>query len=876
MTLASMKLRLRALFRRERVEQELDAEMAHHLELETAAGVRAGLSAAEARRQALLKFGGAERWTEAHRDVRGVRVLEDASQDVRYALRSLRRAPAFTAVAVLTLALGIGANTAIFSVVDAVLLRPLPYASPDELVMVWQNDRGSGTEREAASPQDYFDYQTRARTLEFAAFLTGENSMTREGGDPERVVVTSVSHNLFELLGVRPLLGRDIDAENDVPGAARVAVLSEELWRGAFGADPAILGKVIVLDDVAHTVAGVMPANVNFPDGGTQIWAPFQLGPETASRYNHFVSVVGRLLPGAELPAAQREMVGIMDALEEEYPESNTNRGAFIEPLAEATFGSIRQPLVVLLSAVALVLLIACVNVASLLLARATGRTREVAVRAAIGASQLRLARQFVTESIVLAGVGALMGLALSWLMLQQLMALAPSDLPRADAIGLHPRVLAFTLGLSLLVAMAFSLLPLWHARRVDLQSTLKSEGRSGTAGVTKQRLRAGLVVVELALAVALLIGAGLLMRSFVGLRGVDPGFRAEGVVKFDFSLPTARYPRDFSQWPNWEAHQRMQRETLERVGNLPGVQAVAVASNNPMNEGFTNSFLIVGREAEDHPEIRTRMVTANYFSTVGVPLLRGRALNEGDAAGAPFVAVINQAAEQAYFPEGNAVGQQIRFWGTDWNIVGVVGNERFQGLAAETPPAIYGPLMQAPMQGGSILVRGGNTDQIVPAVIAQVRAIDPALALYDIEPLTETVNASMAQQRFTTTLLVLFAFAAVLLALIGVHGLLSYTVAQRSQELGIRMALGATRNEVLTMIIGGGLRLALLGTAVGVVGALAASRLAESLLFGVSATDIPTYAGAVIVLLLTAVIASWLPARRATAINPITAMREF
>ncbi|HEX2095285.1 MAG TPA: ABC transporter permease [Longimicrobiaceae bacterium] len=805
--------------------------------------------------------------------------MDTLFHDLRYALRTLLKSPGFTVVAVLTLALGIGANTAIFSVLNGVLLKPLAYHDPDRLVMVWEHDRISGTEREAASIPDYYDFRARSRSFaEMAAFEEREASMVGADGEPLRLSLGAMSHQVFPLLGVRPVVGRAFGEAEDRPGAPTTVVLGERLWRQRFGGAPDVVGRVVRLDGVPHTVIGVVPSGVSLPREDTDAWVPLQFGPTSTPRYRHNVNVVARLRPGATLESAQREMTALAAQLEAEHPNDNYGRGVTVEPLPEVVLGEVRPALLVLVGAVALVLLIACANVANLLLVRGTARVREVAVRTALGATAPRLARQFLTETLLLTGLGAAVGVLFAFWGLAALVGLAPGDVPRLEEVRIDGWVLALTLVVAVATGTLFGLVPTLQARRLDLQGTLREEGGTVSGGSAKARLRAGLVVAEVALSVLLVTGAGLLLRSFWKLREVDPGFRTENILRADFALPASRYPQSFDNYPRWSEVVSFQRELLERVQALPQVRSAALANQHPLSPGFTNSFVIEGREDEaaEQAEIPTRAVSPGYFETVGVPLLRGRALSGRDHVDAPAVVVINQEAARRYFPGENPVGKRISFWGTKREIVGVVGNERFHGLTEEMPPAAYPPLGQTPMGTATLLVRTtGDPEALAPAVAGIVRGIDPELALSDVETLEQTLARSIAQPRFTTVLLGTFASLALLLALVGVHGVLSYTVAQRTREIGVRIALGASRREVVRMVVGQGAAAVLPGLLLGLAASLAGARVLSRLLFGIAPTDPLTFLSVAGLVTAAALLASYLPALRAARMDPMVALRS-
>ena len=826
--------------------------------------------------------------------------MDTLLHDIRYALRSLARSPGFTIAAVVTLALGIGATTAIFSIVDGVLLRPTPFVDMDRLAMVWETDRKSGTTHEPASVPDYQDFQRRSgRFAQLAAFASFETNLTPEHGEPTRLAGLTVSHEFLPLLGVPPLLGRGFTADEDAPGSgARVALISEDLWQRAFQRDPSVLGSTLRLDDVPTTIVGVMPAAADFGTlqilraadysrgfadrGGSvrvDVWVPLQADPASLPRDTHPIFVVGRLNAGASITQAQQELTAIAADLERTYTV-NDARGVSLQPLARVVFGPVRPALLLLLGAVGLVLLVACANVANLLLARGAVRAREITVRRALGADARRLASQFLVESALLTTLGAGLGILLAIQGVSALAALAPVNVPRAAGVGVDARVLGVTLLVSALVALAFGLLPTLQARGRDLSSSLHGEGaRGGSASHEQRRLRSGFVVAELALAVMLMVGAGLLIRSLWQLEEVKPGFRTAGMLKAEYQLPASRYPENFNVWPRWTEVQRFNDELRHRVAALPGVEAVAIAASHPLNAGFTSSIAVVGREPEaaDWPEPSIRLVSPSYFETLGVPLVSGRRLEESDGADAPPVLVINEAAEHRFFAGRDPLGQRVRLWGAERRVVGVIGNERFKGLAAATPPAVYLPLGQAQVAGGghSLLVRlRGNPATLMPALRRVVHGLDPELPLFGVEPLTATLAHTMGQQRFTMIVLIVFAGVALLLAAVGVHGVLSYTVAQRTREIGIRLALGADPRAVRGLVVGEGAMLAGVGLALGLLGALALTRLLASLLYGVGARDPVTFAGVALVLGIVAVVASDTAARRAARVDPMVALR--
>jgi len=809
----------------------------------------------------------------------------------------LARHPGFAAAVVVTLALGIGATTAIFSVVDAVLLRPVPFREPDRLLMIWETDRASDTTHEPSSLPDYLDFQQRSRRVsELAAFTAGETNLTPDGGEPSRVATLFVTERFFPMLGVAPTIGRAFSAEEDRPGGGSAVLISEQLWDRLFLRDPEILGRSLRLNDRPRTIVGVLPATAEFGilqilraadysrgfadrdvRTSVDVFAPLQGDPKRLPRETHPLLVLGRLAPGANVESAQEELSAIAADLERTYPE-NEARGVFLEPLRDVILGPIEPALFVLLGAVGLVLLIACVNVANLLLTRGTTRLREIAIRAALGAGIGRLARQFLVENIVLTLTAAALGVWLASGTLRLLLLMAPPDIPRLAAVTIDQRVLMVALAISLAVGFAFGLVPLLQARRADLQSALNAEEARGMTSARERGLaRSILVVGEIALAVVLVIGAGLLIKSFWRLQQVNPGFDADNVVKAEFQLPPTRYPDARTSRTSQEIH-RFNAALLARVGALPGIESVAIAANHPLDVGFASSFSVVGREAEsrDWPEIPIRPVSPGYFRTLRVPLVRGRPIAESDDTLAPRVVLMNEEAVRRFFPRQDPIGHQIRFWGMPSTIVGVVGNEKFHGLTEPTPIAVYVPLAQAPSSAEALIVRtAGDPLAIISSLRAAVREIDPALPVFGAEPLTQTLSRSVGEQRFMMLLLGIFASLALTLSAIGVHGVLSYTVAQRTREIGIRVALGAAPERVTRLVLGQGAALTAIGLAVGLGLALLFARSLAELLFGVTATDPMTFAVVLIVLGAVATLATWLPARRAAHVDPLVALRH-
>jgi putative ABC transport system permease protein len=889
--------RLRFLLRPGRVEHDIDREVSFHLEMETQERARAGMTEEQARRSARVDFGNVTACKEDVREAAGLRLWLDLKRDVIYGFRAMRREPAFTLVAVVTLALGIGATTSIFSVVDGVLLRRVPVADVERVMMLWETDRHSSTTREPASVPDYLDIETRVGNFDSIAAIAGtEVNLNPASGDPVRVAGLAVTRGFLPMLGIKLLAGRDFNEVEDRAQGPGAVMISESLWERSFGRDPAVIGQMLRLNEIPRPIIGVVPQGADFgvlqllsaadysrafADRGDRtrvdVWLPLQPNPKTSPRDTHPIFVMGRLKPGATAASAQSEMSAIMSDLERRYPE-NDARGAFVEPVADVVFGPVRPALFVLLGAVALVLLIACVNVANLLLARGASRVQEVIVRTALGARGSQLARQFMIETLMLVSIGTVAGVLLAVTGLRALLVLAPVDIPRLAEVAIDLRVLGATAGVSLLIGIIFGMVPTFQAKRVAAKAGIQtSVGHRTSANREQSRLRSALVVAEFSLAVLLMIGAGLLIRSFWQLEQVDPGFRTSGILKAEYQLPPSRYPMNFANWPNFKEIQAFTETLLERASALPRIEAAAIATNHPMNHGFATSFVVVGRETEARswPEVSVRQVTPGYFETVGLQLRRGRLLTDNDRASTPPVVLVNETVAQRFFAGRDPIGARIRFWGSPRTIVGVVTNEKFHGLENAPPIAIYVALSQAPSNAGALIVRTNGDPMIHAAAVRQAfRELDPQLAVFGMEPLTDTVSRSISRQRFMMLLLGIFAAVALVLAAIGIYGILSYSVERRTHEIGIRMALGARPGKMVRAVIGHGLKLMVTGLVLGFAGAFAVTRLLSTLLFGITPMDPATFAGVGIVLALVALVASYVPARRVTRIQPTIALR--
>jgi predicted permease len=827
---------------------------------------------------------------------RSASMLSDLWLDVRYAIRLLRRTPAFTAAAVATLALGIGVTIAIFSVIDTVLIRPAPYPDVDRLVMLWETDAASSTAREPASFPDFLDFKARSHTTDrIGAFMAIDGNLQPATGDPMRLAALAVTPEMLEMLGVRPMRGRLLSPSDDVPGAPGPVLISERLWRGAYnGAE--LVGQSIRINDRPRTVIGIVPTDADFgivqilraadygggfgaSDSRTRVdvWMPLQGDVKRFPRTTHPIMLMARLGPGVAPTAAQDDLTRIASELEQQYRDDNDKRGVSIQPLSQVVFGPVEPPLLVLMAAVALILVMACANVANLLLTRGTRRLREVAMRSALGAETGRLVRQFVAENVVLASAGAAMALVLAFAVLRTLVRIAPAEIPRIAAVGIDMRTLLVAIGCAAFVALVFSLVPVAQTTRIHVAMLLKSEDRV-VGGSDTRRLRAVLVIAEVALAVVLVTGAGLLIRSFWNLLATPPGFDVSGTLKADLQLPRSRYPIQNNPMPTSTAIEQFNGALIRRILAIPGAQSAAIAANHPLDGGFASSFVIPRREAEaaNWPEISIRRVTPGYFATLRVPLVRGRFLEDRDRASTPGGVVVNQTVMDRVFPGVDPVGRVIGFWGMSWTIVGVVGAERSQGVAKEPPIAVYLPLDAVPASAESLIVRtSGDPLSAASTVRSIIREMDPALVVSGLEPLSETLSKSLTQQRFVMMLLASFACLALVLAAVGIHGVLSCTVAQQRREIGVRMALGADAARVLRSVMAQGAALTAIGLMLGFGLSLALGRFLTGLLFGVTSSDLTTLAGVLVVLAAVAALSIWLPARRAVRVDPLVALRQ-
>jgi putative ABC transport system permease protein len=917
-------------FRRARTERQLDAELRFHLEQQIADYVATGMTPEEARRRARLDFGGLDQVKEECRDVGAARFVETLIQDLRYGLRQLRRNLGFTAVAVVTLALGIGTNTAIFSVVNAVVLRPLPYSHSDRLV--WITESIPALKSEAATGGDYVDWKDQNHTLDrIAAYDTRYRGSLREGapgpgsadfnltgrGTPARVHGAFVSASFFATLGVKPQLGRAFTENEDQPSGPHVVVLMHSFWQQYFGSDPHVLGQTVDLDTAPYTVVGVMPASFRFPgDSLAQILLPLALNQaqeRLRTQGQRQVQIIGRLKPGVSPAAARADLNEILKRAQPSGGpmlgeggghgramrtpgsggpggQSRINTSSLPEmappvselevvPLAQHLAGNLRPAMLTLLGAVGLVLLIACANVANLMLTRASARTREMAVRAALGAGRWRLVRQLLAESATLAVAGGIAGLLLAaWgvhVIARLIPASAGGGILAVAAPTVDGNVLLFALAASIFTGILFGLAPAVSVTRPDLAEGIKEGAQVAIPGGRRGWLRGVLAVAEISLALVLLIGAALLIKSFDRVLQVNPGFAPERVLTMDISLTDARYstPQQKSEFFS---------QLLRRVESLPGVRSAAFADSLPLSpyQGFllmSPNHLLPQAALSSSTTVMMRMLTVSpgYFYTLGIPVLKGRTFTDHDDAQAPKVAVVNEALARRLWPAEDPIGKQFPPPRGNMTVVGVVGNTRHEGLSQETEAEFYVPYLQSPCDSMQLAVRtAGDPDSIISAVRAQVRAVDPDQPLYHVATLEQTLSESLAPRRFNMLLLGIFAGIALALATVGIYGVMAFSVTQRTHEIGIRMALGAQKSDILRLVVGQGMILALIGVGIGIAGALALTRFIASMLYGVKPTDLQTFIGVSLVLIIVALLACYIPARRATKVDPMTALR--
>lgn len=890
--------RIAGLFSFRRDETEFDNELDAHLHMLAEENIRGGMSPAEARRQAHIRLGGSMQLRETNRNLRGLPILETLWQDLRYGLRMLRKSPGFTTVAILTLAVGIGANTAIFSIVDTVLLRPLPFQDPSRLISLHEGIPRMGYPKMGFSHPDFAVFAREQKSFDALGSFQSEHVAITGRGEPERISVSRVSASLFPMLGVQPVLGRSFTDEEDAPGH-QLAILSYGIWQRHYGGDSGIIGQAIQLDRKPYVVVGVMPRDFQFPPVGlddvgspADIWIPMATTAQELQDWggSYFTSVVGRLRPGVTLEQARNETKLVSERIIDSYPAAIANfarKGELsvtLSPFQDEVVGSVRPLLLVLMGAVALVLLIACANLATLLLSRAATRQREIAVRTALGASRFRLIRQMLTESLLLALGGGTLGFFLAFWARDLMLTLVPSSIPLPSHVPLNSGVLAFAIGISVLAAVLFGTIPAFQASAATMQSSLQESGRGSTVSRRRLSLQGFFVTAEFALALVLLMGAGLLIRSFAKLLETNLGFRPENVLTVSIPLPSTVYSHA-SQVENFY------KDVLQRVSSLPGVQSASISNDLPLH-GY-EMVSISPEGSADFQEQRPQAVCqswilGNYFQTMDIPLLEGRWFNPDDELNSQQVALVSLSTAKKFWPGQDAIGKRVR-WGVNgpWDtVVGVVGDVNERSLDEPVMPHVYRPFSQV---AGPFLEQDPFGDwhamnlalrtksdpaAMTSAVVAQAHSLDPDLPVTNIRTMTQVISSSVAGPRFNTILLGSFAGVALFLAAIGIYGVLAYAVAQQTHEIGIRMALGAQPDHVLRLVLYRGTRLALVGVGIGAVAAVILTRWLSSLLYAVSATDPATFVSVAIVLVLVALAACYIPARRAMRVDPMVALR--
>ncbi len=867
----------RNLFHKDRVDHECSEEIQAYLDLLTEAKLRQGLSPQEARRSALLELGGVEQVEERVREIRMGQFIETAWRDIRFGVRTLVHSPIFTAVTVLSLALGIGANTAIFSVVNGLLLRPLSYPESERLVDVWHTPPQQsfpGLDRFSVSPANYLDWKAQSSVFEQTAVYGYTGLSLSTSNDPLPLIGANVTSDFFSVLRTNAMQGRTFNPDEEQPGRDQVVVISHALWQRAFGANPNIVGQTLTLNSRNFTVVGIMPAGFEFPREA-ELWLPLAWDDkERQIRSIHDYLVIARLKPNVSVQQAQAEMSTISSRLEQQYPEENKGWGAVVIPLRDDLVGDIRTALLVLFCAVSFVLLIACANVANLMLARGANRQREIAVRIALGAGRARLVRQLLTESVLLSVTGGLLGLLLAVWGSKMLVRLG--SLPNAGDIGIDTWALGFTLLVSFVAGIIIGIMPALQFTRTSVSETLKQgSGRTGGSSM-KQHTRKALVISEVALSLVLLIGAGLMIRSFWNLQHVDPGFDTSNALTMSVVLTPTRYS---------EPHQQLAflDRAMEQIRAVPGVVSVGATTTIPLSGGgSTQPFSIEGRPTgtiAEQPMAQTRYISTDYFRAIGIPLRQGRVFSDQDRDKSVPVVIISEAMARRFWPGENPIGKRLTpsFHSEQGarEIVGVVGDVKARGLDSDSSTMMYLPYKQSARPFMSFVVRtASNPEGLIQPVSKAIYSIDKEQALTDVQTMDQVLMQSLSGRRFNMTLLLTFAGVALLLAAVGVYGVMNYTVTLRRRELGIRMALGAEKMDVLRLVLGQGLTLTLIGVGAGLISAYALTRLMASLLYGVTATDYLTFGSVSIMLILVGVVASYVPARRATKVNPTIALR--
>jgi putative ABC transport system permease protein len=888
-SLRSLLSRIAALFTKPRADRDLDAEMQSHLALHIEDNLRRGMTPQQARREALIKLGGLEQTKQAVRERRNLPWLETLLQDVRFGARMLRKNPGFAAIAVLTMALGIGANTAIFSVIDLVLLAPVPYKDAERLVILWENNQQRSKLDNVVSPPDFLDWQSQSDVFTCMAAMADSQRNLTGNGDPEQVVVQYVSVNFFDVLGVQPFLGPGFSPENGQDGKDDVMVLSYGFWKQHFAADPATVGKKININGTLRTIVGIAPEKFDWfikPGSLTarkpQMWSPFVFPKAFSDRKNvgRFLTVVARLKPGITQVRAQSEMDAIASRIAREDPDNNGHWGVTVVPLRQQLSGDLRPALFVLLGAVGLVLLIACANVSSLLLARAAAREREVAIRVAMGAGRWRVARQLLTESVLLSLAGGALGGLLAFWGTNALLAASPANLLDLRSVSVDTRLLMFAGALSVLSGLLFGFLPSYLSTDSAISESLKEGSRSATAGKHRRLLRSAFVVTQMALALILLAGSGLLIRSFIRLVGVAPGFDANNLLTFTVTLPQSKYAKD-------PATLSFFQNLLPRLAKLPGVRSVSMDSYPPFaGQGAGTTVHILGepeRPASEFPVASVRVVGPDYFPTMGIPLRAGRTFNAEELATERHVVIVNQAFVRQYLPGKNPLGRKLVIFmksleesaNSPSEVIGVVGDVHLMGLDDTADPIVYWPHPELAYTRMTVLVRTATQPLAqVPAIRDTLQQLDSELPMANVATMEDLLSDSLARARFTMRLLGIFAAMALILAAVGIYGVIAFNVTQRTQEIGIRTALGAQARDVFRMILGEGLRLTILGVAIGIFGAFLTTHFLASLLYNTGATDPITFAAVAALLAFVALAACYIPASRATRVDPLVALR--
>lgn len=883
--LRGLWLKVLTVLRPEAAWKSLDEEVRFHLDMEAARLRREGRSPREARRQALVRFGGVYRFTERTREARGTKLVEDAMQDLKYGFRMIAKNPLFSGVAILTLALGIGANTAIYTVVEAVLLEPLPFEDPAELTLLWTRNDGQSQDKYMISPMDFDDWRTMNATFEsMAAYWPTTGTVTELDGNPTRVRPVYTTEDFFDVIGAAALRGRLFNAD-DGPGSAQVAILSEGFWQRRFGGDESIVGQSLTLDGAPIEVVGIVRPEHTFPSD-TDMWTNMTWSMQIQSRHARWMSAIGRLDDERDLVAAQADLSSVAARIEQANPDSNRGWTVTMGSLHDELVGDTKTALWVLLGATGLILLIACANVANLLLSRSEVRAREIAVRVAFGAGRGRLVRQLATESLVLAGAGALLGLALAQVGVRVLLGLAPVSLPRSETISVDGTVLGVVAGVSLLTGLLFGLAPMIRLLRSEVHNTIR-EGSRSTAGAGKHRIQNTFVVAQFAMALMLVVGAGLLLSSFQNVRQVDAGFVPNGVLTAELDVSTAIAPTNEEVIDFYERFE-------QRISALPGVVAVGDASTLPLGEAldYNQEIGFIDREVarELDPRAYLRPISPGFFAAMRSPIVSGRDFDDMDRVGNPAVVIVNESFADQFFPGedplGEKIGQMQMCLGPlgcihvaggyqESEIVGIVRDMKYEGLRAEAAPAIYFSGLQSSVKRRTVVVRTTSaTSALLPAVRSELAAMNSSVALTNVQTMDAVMSDAQSRDRFSAILLTLFGVVALLLAAVGVYGVLSYTVAQRKGEVGIRMALGADRGDVRSLVLNDGVKLILIGLGIGVVGAIALSGLLASQLFGVDPREPVIYLVVTTTLLTVGFVASFVPAWRATRLSPVIAMR--